>query len=203
MSCVLYYSNYCEHSKKLIQALAKSALSKEIHFACIDNRFTTKDGKTMIVLENAQQLVLPDTVVRVPALLLLNENFRVVYGEDIYQHFRPKEEVVQRQATQQNMEPNAFSFSSACSGGFGIVSDQFSFLDMNAEELNAQGAGGLRQMHSYVPSNYTDQMHSVPEEAGGADLKKAGKLSQELTVDKLQQMREQEMANIAGGMRRA
>lgn len=203
MSCVLYYSNHCEHSKKMLQTFAKTSLSKDIHFVCIDNRYTTKEGKTMVVLENAQQVLLPDVVVRVPALMVISENFRVLYGEDIYQHFKPKEEAVQRQATQQHMEPNAFSFSLSGSG-FGIVSDQFSFLDQNADELNAQGDGGLRQMHSYVPTHYMDTMTSASDD-NSHDFKKSGKISQDLTVEKLQEMREQEMNSIAasGQPRRA
>ena len=38
MSSILYYSNYCEHSKKLLQNISKSNLQKEIHFICIDKR---------------------------------------------------------------------------------------------------------------------------------------------------------------------
>ena len=200
MSTILYYSNYCEHSKKMIQTFSKTSISQDIHFVCIDNRFKNKEGKTMIVLENAQQLIFPDVIVRVPALMLLNENFSVVYGEDIYNYFKPKQETVQRQATQQNMEPNAFSFS-MCQSGFGIVSDQFSFLDQNPEELNAQGSGGLRQMHSYVPTHYTDQLSPVPDD-NNPDFKRGSKISGDLTVEKLQQMREMEMQSISATSRR-
>jgi len=153
----------------------------------------------MILLENGQQILLPEVVVRVPALMLLNEGFRVVYGEEIYGYLRPRQEAVQRQATQQNMEPNAFSFGLSGGAGsvYGIVSDQFSFLDQNAEELNAQGNGGMRQMHSYVPTHYIDQISNTPDENNPDFKKVAGKLSQDLTVEKLQEMREQEMASIA------
>ena len=45
-----------------------------------------------------------------------------------------------------NMEPIAY-----CLGGSygGIVSDNFSFLDMDPESLKAKGDGGLRQLHNY------------------------------------------------------
>jgi hypothetical protein len=43
------------------------------------------------------------------------------------------------------MEPMAFSL-----GGGDIVSDQYSFLDQEPEELEAKGNGGMRQMHNYV-----------------------------------------------------
>ena len=38
MSKILYYSNYCENCKKLLQNLAKSQEKKDIHFICIDQR---------------------------------------------------------------------------------------------------------------------------------------------------------------------
>ena len=38
MSTVLYYSNYCHHSKKIIGKLARTMTKKEVHFICIDNR---------------------------------------------------------------------------------------------------------------------------------------------------------------------
>ena len=41
MSCILYYSNYCEPSKKVLQTITKTQNAKDIHFICIDKR--TKD----------------------------------------------------------------------------------------------------------------------------------------------------------------
>ncbi len=38
-------------------------------------------------------------------------------------------------------------------GGGDIVSDQYSFLDQEPEELEAKGNGGMRQMHNYVDLN--------------------------------------------------
>jgi len=38
MSCILYYSKYCEISKKYLQILSKTNYQKEIHFICIDKR---------------------------------------------------------------------------------------------------------------------------------------------------------------------
>ena len=49
MSCVLYYSNYCQHSKELITILAKSKLKEEVHFICIDKR-TDRDWETQLIL---------------------------------------------------------------------------------------------------------------------------------------------------------
>lgn len=146
MSSILYYSKYCEVSKKYLQTLSKSNVQKDIHFICIDKRLK-ENNKTYIVLDNGQKIILPENVTRVPALLLLNQGYTVLYGEQILQHLKPRQEVEVRQATKNNMEPMAFSFG----GGLGdIVSDQYSFLDQAPEDLEAKGNGGMRQMHNYV-----------------------------------------------------
>jgi len=191
MSSILYYSNFCEHSKKLLKVLSKTQVSKGIHFICIDKRVRGPDGKMKIVLENGQQIVMPDNITKVPALLLLNNNFQVLYGDSIYNHLKPAQETVVRQATSNNMEPMAFSLGA---GGFGgIASDQYSFLDMDSEELNTKGNGGMRQMHNYVPLNHMDKISTPQDEF---DYKKA-KIPESMTIEKLQQQRDADL-NIMG-----
>ena len=197
MSSILYYSNFCDHSKKLLQTLSKSQVSKDIHFICIDKRVKEKDGKTYIILENTQKIVMPENVTKVPALLLLNQNYRVLYGENIYEHLKPRQEVVTREATNNNMEPMAFSLGGGGLGGSGfggVVSDQYSFLDQGAEELKSNGNGGLRQMHSYYSINANEQIVTPTDDAG----RQSSKLSENLTIEQLQQQREQELSAIGG-----
>ena len=43
MSSVLYYSNFCDNSKKLLLQIANSPIKKDIHFICIDNRIKQND----------------------------------------------------------------------------------------------------------------------------------------------------------------
>lgn len=192
MSTILYYSNYCEHSKKLLQSLSKLNIHQDIHFICIDKRVKDTNGKLFIVLENGQKIIMPENVNRVPALLLLNQGYQVLYGESIFQHLKPKQEVAVRQATQNNMEPMAFSFGGG--GGFGdVVSDQYSFLDQDSESLKAVGDGGLRQMHNYVDINYRDP---VTNNAG--EDKKASRMPQGVTIEQLQQQRDAEIQRING-----
>ncbi len=191
MSSILYYSNFCEHSKKLLQSLSKTQVSKEIHFICIDKRERDQSGKIFIVLENGQKIVMPENVTKVPALLLLSQGYQVLYGDNIYNYMKPKQEVVTRQATNNNMEPMAFSLGG---GGFGIVSDNYSFLDMDSEELNTKGNGGMRQMHNYVPLNHSDTITTPKDDY---DYKQ-DKISGDLTIEKLQQQREQELTNYGG-----
>ena len=105
MSSILYYSNFCEHSKKLLQTLSKTNAQQEIHFICIDKRVKDSNNKMFIVLENGQKIIMPETVNRVPALLLLNQGYKVLYGESILQHIKPKQEMMVKQATRNNLEP--------------------------------------------------------------------------------------------------
>ena len=90
MSSILYYSNFCDHSKKLLQTLSKTQVSKDVHFICIDKRVKESDGKLYIVLENGQKIVMPENVTKVPALLLLTQNYTVLYGDSILEHLRRK-----------------------------------------------------------------------------------------------------------------
>jgi len=201
MSTILYYSNFCDHSKKLLQTLTKLNIHQDIHFICIDKR-VKESNKVFIVLENGQKIIMPENVNRVPALLLLNQGYNVLYGESILQHLKPKQEVAVRQATQNNMEPMAFSFGGGGGGGFSdVVSDQYSFLDQDPESLKASGNGGVRQMHNYVDINYQDNLtngQSSSSSSGGSDDKKSSKLPQGLTIEQLQQQRDAEIKQITG-----
>lgn len=193
MSSILYYSNYCEHSKSLIKNLSSSQnIKKDIHFISIDKRTKDENGKTYIILETGQRIILPEHITRVPALLLLNDNYKVLYGEQISDYLEPVRQQSVQQATFNNMEPMAFSFNS---GGFGdVVSDQYSFLDQNPSDLEAKGNGGVRQMHNYVDLNYSGTITTPTDDT---DYKKS-KMPEGMTVEKLQQQRASELSKLTG-----
>ena len=152
MSCILYYSKYCEVCKKYLQQLSKSNVQKDIHFICIDKRIKEANNKTYIILDNGQKIILPENVTKVPALLLLKQDYQVLFGEQILQYLKPRQQEEIRVATKNNIEPMAFSLGGG--GSFGdVVSDQYSFLDQAPEELEAKGNGGMRQMHNYMDLN--------------------------------------------------
>ena len=201
MSCILYYSKYCEVSKKYLQLLSKSGAQNDIHFICIDKRIKEANNKTYIVLENGQKIILPENVTRVPALLLLNQGYAVLYGDQILEHLKPRQEVAVRQATQNNMEPMAFSFG----GGFGsVVSDQYSFLDQAPEDLEAKGNGGMRQMHNYVDLNtaFSGQIsqHSGSNESTNTTIRGAQKMGEDAAnqemEERMRKMKEERDADI-------
>jgi hypothetical protein len=199
MSSILYYSNFCEPSKKLLQAVTKTQNPKDIHFICIDKRVKDSNGKIFIVLQNGQKIIMPENVTRVPALLLLNQNYKVIYGDDIYKHLKPQTQQQVQQATKNNMEPNNFQDGFGSFGGFGgggIVSDNYSFLDQDDSELSVKGNGGLRQIHNYVTLN--DSMNlSMKLPQDDHDYKSDKMKEGEMSVEALQRRREEELSNIS------
>jgi hypothetical protein len=155
------------------------------------------NGKVYIILQNEQKIIMPENVTKVPALLLLNQNYRVIYGDQIYQHLKPQQVQQVKEATKNNMEPVTFQDGFGAFSGFGggIVSDNFSFLDQSDTELGVKGDGGLRQMHSYVSLNESMNltMHLPQDEH---DYKSDKLKDGDTSVEALQRRREQELTNI-------
>lgn len=198
MGSILYYSNYCEPSKKLLQMVTKTQNAKDIHFICIDKRVKDPNGKVFIVLQNGQKIIMPENVTRVPALLLLNQNYKVIYGDDIYKHLRPQVQQQIKEATRNNMEPVTFQDGFGNFGGFGagVVSDNYSFLDQSDSDLSVKGEGGLRQIHNYVTLNESSTLNmKLPSDDHEykTDKMKEG----ELSVEALQRRRDEEISNIS------
>lgn len=159
MSYILYYSEYCNHSKKLIIELSKSQIMKDIHFIKIDKRLKD-NGKTFVILDNNQRIILPDAVTKVPALLRMND-FRFFFGDEIKSNLQQHQTNITKVATNNNLEP--LSYSLGYGGGGGIVSDTYSFLDMDDKDLSASGDGGMRQIHSYVKINDDTSIYTQEE----------------------------------------
>tara|TARA_B100000035_G_scaffold314238_1_gene329965 strand:- start:4527 stop:5075 length:549 start_codon:yes stop_codon:yes gene_type:complete len=160
MSSILYYSNYCNNCKNLLSEISKSNIKKDIHFISIDKRIN-KNNSTYIILENNQELLLPHTVNAVPALLLINDNYKVLFGDSIKTYLKPINEIQNNISTNFNGEPSAFSLGDGLTG---VVSDNFSFLDQSSEDLSAKGNGGLRQMYNYATINHNDKIETPPDD---------------------------------------
>jgi hypothetical protein len=163
--------------------LSKSQVSNEIHFLCIDKRVKSSTGAVHILTETGEKVLLPPQVNRVPALLLLNKGHQVLYGDQILQHFQPKNVALNDQATGFNGEPNAFALGRESMGsGFGVASDNYSFLDQSADELSAKGNGGMRQLYNYATIDIVDKIETPPDTYSPD---KVGSVS----LEKLQQQR--------------
>ena len=172
MSSVLYYSKYCENCKKLLYELGKTKIQKDVHFLSIDKRIQ-RGNNTYIILENGNEIFMPPNIISVPTLLLLNRGNKILIGEDVINFFKPQIMGEKTQATQNNMEPLAFS-------GYEMgtsMSDTYSYLDQTPDEMNAKGEGGLRQMHSFVKLNHDDRIETpdedyIPDKVGQVDMGK-------------------------------
>ena len=163
MSSILYYSNYCNNCKPLLQKLSQTSIKDDIHFICIDKRVKKPNGITNIVLENGQEILLPHTITKVPALMLLNRGNKVLFGIEITNHIQPQEIARNNVSTKNNGEPSAFSLMDATTSGFGVASDNYSFLDQDAAELSAQGGGGMRQQHHYADLGSSYVIETPPD----------------------------------------
>jgi hypothetical protein len=207
MSSILYYSKYCDICKKYLQILSKGEHQKDIHFICIDKRTKDSNNKTYIILENSQKIILPDSVTKVPALLLLDKSYQVLFGDQILQYLKPVKEEEIKKATQNNMEPMAFSLGNG--GNFGdIVSDQYSFLDQDANELKADGNGGMRQMHNYVDLNtaFSGNIYNMnSNENHNTTIRGASKIGEDASnqlmedrIKKMKEERDQDLRSLTG-----
>lgn len=162
---ILYYSNYCNHSKSLLSMLAKSQIKNNYYYVNIDKRRKDAQNTVYIILENGSEIVLPSIVTKVPALLLPSHGNRVLYGGEIMTYLQSSES----QVNNIHDDPEPFHLSSNVYDN--ISSDNYSFLDTSFDDLTAKGNGGVRQMHNYVSLNNnplisTPQDDYVPDKIG-------------------------------------
>ena len=183
---ILYYSNFCTNCQSLLKELSSTDIAKDIHFLCIDSR-VQENGNTYIVLPSGKKTILPTNIVRVPTLLSIQENGRIISGMEIKNYLRNKITESVSQATLQEMEPSAFSFAGG--GVSSIVSDNYSFLDMDASDLSAAGNGGMRQLHNYS-SIQDSQSINAPVESYGTKQENGSNMP---NLESLRQQREMDI----------
>ena len=179
---ICYYSNFCDPSKKLLQKISRTKLQREIHFICIDQRNRASNGQTYIVY-NGEQLILPSTVSRVPALYFSDTN-KVMFGDEIYKYLLPKEAEITHVATNGQGEPECFSINN-----MNQLSDMYSYLDQSAEDMSAKGNGGVRQLRHF---SALDENTSIPTPDEDYVPDKVGKNGK--TMDEYKMEREQAVA---------
>lgn len=199
MSAILYYSTFCKHCNDLIKYCSRLNIQNQLHFLCVDKR-VQRGNEQYILLGNGTEVLMPSAIRSVPSLLLLNYGNKILEGNQIREFIDSKINQTQPQQsipmTQQDglnnnnsgpiggqgMEPDAFSL-----GGLGsVVSDQYSFLDQNADELSAKGNGGMRQMYNYAAINQFDSIETPPDDYVP---NKVGNMS----LDQIRAMREQDV----------
>lgn len=156
---VLYYSNYCCSCRTILPILSQSQVQNDIHFICIDNRIKKPNGEVNIILSNQKEILLPETVTQVPALLLLNRGSQVLFGNDILKYLQP---VKSTSSLENNIvEPECFDFQDTTR--YGVSSDMYSYLDQSSESLSTKGDGGLRQIRNNARLDHIDVIETPPE----------------------------------------
>jgi hypothetical protein len=88
----LYYSNFCPHSKDVLEFIRRNQLLSKLDFFCVDNRVQDKQtGIFYIISEDKKRKdPLPPNVQEVPALLLVREQYRVILGKEIMNYYAPQ-----------------------------------------------------------------------------------------------------------------
>jgi hypothetical protein len=166
----------------------KSNLTNKISCICIDKRSRDPtNGQVYVTLENGGKVIMPPNVHSVPSLLLVKQQYRVIMGDDILKHLHP--EMKNTMASQQSVqvEPSGY-FLGASAGGTNIISEKFTSYSMTPDELSAKGNGGSRQMYNYI--SVKDDMHLINTPP---DNYRPDKVSTDVTLDKLQQKRMDEI----------
>ena len=158
MSFILYYSKHCANCQRLLQELRNHPPTRKIHYLPVDNRVKKTTG-TFLSLANGEEVALPPNVQSVPALLQLEKGCQVVLGNAISDLLLPKK-VTTLGEVQASHTPDSYTFSSSNGG---VTSDVYSFLDQSAEELQAKGEGGMRQVHHYAGLNYEADIRTPPD----------------------------------------
>jgi thiol-disulfide isomerase/thioredoxin len=162
MSMILFYSNYCDKCKEILPILSQCQAKKDINFINIDNRIKKNDGATYIILENQKEIILPPNVSKVPALLLINRGSQVIFGKQIIEHIQPRQ--MQTIQSEKNVPNEPMSFSLGDINSYGVMSDNFSFLDQSVDSLAAKGNGGLRQLRNYFTLDGIDNIETPPDD---------------------------------------
>jgi hypothetical protein len=179
----LYYSNYCKHSQRVLHFVVKGNLTEKINFLCIDKREKdVNNNQIYIVLENGKKVIMPPNIQSVPALLLVKHGYKVILGDDIIQHFQGAANMeTKKKMMSQQIEPVGTSLSS---NYMNVSSEQYTPFNLTPDELSAKGHGGRRQIYNYVSANEEIISIQTPPDTYQAD-----KVDQDVTVDKIQQQR--------------
>ena len=106
------------------------------------------------------EILLPKDIKSVPSLLIINQNYKIITGEDILKFLNPINEEINNKATNNNGEPETLSF---VSNNFGVMSDSYSYLDQNSEQMSTKGDGGLRQLYNYSQIGSIDTIETPPD----------------------------------------
>jgi hypothetical protein len=183
----LYYSNFCKHCQKVLQAASKSGAAQKMNFLCVDKRRRdVHNNQLLLVLENGSTVTMPPHVHSVPALMV-GKGFHVLFGEDeILRYIQQQRQGAVTQSRQ--VEPCGVSLSTFSNHG-GITSEMFTMYNLSSDELSSKGLGGRRSLNNYVSASH-DGAGTIPTPP---ETYKPDKVGGDVTLDMLSQKRNQEL----------
>jgi hypothetical protein len=187
---ILYYSNHCPHSQKVVHYISRAGLIDKLNAICIDHRkIDPNTGQTTIKLENGKYIMLPPNVHSVPCLLVVKRNYQALFGPEIIQYFEPAVKQATDKAQQNNGEPVGTALMPS-SAGVSIMSEQYTFYDLSPDDLSAKSQSAKRPMYNYVSAT-NHQPYSIPTPP---DTYRPDKVDASLTLESLEQKRNSEVS---------
>lgn len=132
---ILYYSNECQHCKKLLEYITRNGLIEQLNCICIDKR--SKDpntGQIFVYLPTGKCVLIPPNIGAVPALMIRKDNFRTIYAKDIVHYLNPFVSAKISQISKINGEPMPMQLGSATgSSTANIVSEKYTYYAGQSE----------------------------------------------------------------------
>lgn len=197
---ILYYSNLCVHSQKVIEFVVKHQLSNQLSCICVDKRKRdVNNNQTVVVLENGQQVTLPPNLQSIPAILCVKKNYTLVMGKDpILAYLQEKfgtqyaNAAFDHPGSQngkqriQEREPVGVTLTGLTLNS-NILSEAFTSYDLGPDDLSTKSTSQNRPLHHYTSVNQ-DFKINTPEDSYRPD-----KVSSNVTIDVLQQQRNHEI----------
>ena len=181
---ILYYSNHCPNSQKVIQYIAKFGLIDKINAICIDKRsIDNVSGQVFVQLESGKKIMLPPNVHSVPAMLVVKNNYSAIFGQDIIRYFEPIAREKLEQAHHDNGEPIGMSLAPS-SAGVAIMSEQYTLYDLSPDDLSAKSRSEKRPMYNYVSASH--QPYKIPTPP---DMYRPDKIGESVSIETLTQKR--------------
>jgi hypothetical protein len=196
---ILYYSNLCVHSQKVIEFIVKHQLSNQLSCICVDKRKRdVNNNQTVVVLENGQQVTLPPNLQSIPAILCVKKNYTLVLGKDpILAYLQEKFGTQYANAAfdhpgkqrMQEREPVGVTLTGLTLNS-NILSESFTSYHLGPDDLSTKSTSQNRPLHHYTSVNQ-DFKINTPE-----DNYRPDKVSSNVTIDVLQQQRNHEIPAV-------
>jgi glutaredoxin-related protein len=176
----LYYSTHCKHSQHILQYLLKNNIVSNINCICIDKRVTNlANSTTIIILEDSKRVFLPSQITAVPSLISKN---KIYFGNDIITYYNS---IFQKSYSSSSIDKEPIAADIFTKNYDNIFSEKFT--DYNLSSIDN------RSLNGYVSANHIINKIATPD-----DKYKPDKISDDLNIDKLQEIRNKELDKSTG-----